>query len=121
MAAGPIPILFVAQIALGLLFSLRLWILWILRSRTPASAVSADRERLLGLAVIAFTLGLAADFYFMLDHGARSLSQIEPFVSFSLACAGIALALLGEGRGRIATAVACCGLALAWLPFILVP
>jgi len=117
MAAGLIVVFVVIQMALGLLFLI--W-LWIARVRSPKAAASDTREGLLSLAVISFTLGVAVDFYFMLAHSSSGPHpKFTPFVSFSLACIGVGLALLGKGKGRIVTVVACSGLAISWLPFIL--
>jgi hypothetical protein len=117
MAAGLMVVFVLVQMALGLLFLI--WV-WILRVRSPRGVTSDKREGLLWLGVISFTLGVPVDFYFMLAHGSSApYAKFTPLTSFSLACIGIVLALLGKGRGRIVTAVACCGLALSWLPFIL--
>ena len=116
MAAGLMAAFVITQMVLGLFFLI--W-LWSLRLRYTKAAASDRREALLRLAVISFTLGVAVDFYSMLGHIRPELHKLSPSVSFSLACIGIALSLLGKGKGRIVTAVACCGLAISWLPFIL--
>jgi uncharacterized membrane-anchored protein len=117
MAAGLMVVFVVIQMALGLLFLI--W-LWIIRARSARRAALDRREAFLWLAVVFFTLGVAVDFYFMLAHSS-SVAHVRflPFVSFSLACIGFVLALLGRGQGRILTAVASCLLAISWLPFIL--
>jgi protein-S-isoprenylcysteine O-methyltransferase Ste14 len=116
MAAGLILGFVIAQMAFGLLFLI--W-LWILRARVSKRTALDPREALLWLAVVSFTLGVVVDFYFMLAHSSMGPRAKLPAVSFSLGCVGVILALLGRGKGRILTAMASCGLALSWLPFIL--
>lgn len=117
MAAGLIVSVVIIQMALGLFFLL--W-LWIMRVRAAKRGSSDRREQLLWLAVTSFTLAVAFDFYFMLAGPSPAPPPKFPvFASFGLACLGILPALLGRGRGRIVTVVACCGLAVSWLPFIL--
>jgi len=107
----------IVQVSLALFFSV--W-LWIVRIRSAKRSLPDLREQLLWFAVISFTLGVILDFYFMFVHGnVGPLSKFSVLASFGLACVGILLALLGRGRGRIVTVVACCGLAVSWLPFIL--
>ena len=116
MAAGLILGFVIAQMAFGLLFLI--W-LWILRVRSAKRTALDGREALLWLAAVSFTLGVAVDFYFMLYTASLGPRAKLPALSFSLACMGVVLALLGRGKGRILTAIASCGLALSWLPFVL--
>ncbi len=109
MAAGLMVSFVIIQMALGSFFLL--W-LWIVRVRATKRGSSDSREQLLWFAVTSFTLAVAFDFYFMLAHPSFApLPKFPVFASFGLACVGILLALLGKGRGRIVTVVACCGLA----------
>ena len=116
MAAGLMVVFVIIQMAAGLLFLA--W-LWAVRVRSTKATKSDRRGGLLWLAVICFTLAVGVDFYFMLGHINLRCHKLLPVASFSLACMGAALSLFGKGKGRILTTVACCGLAISWLPFLL--
>jgi hypothetical protein len=117
MAAGLMLVFVIVQMMFGLLFLI--W-LWILRVRSLKATPADKREGLLRAAVICFTLGVAVFFYFLLAPGTSGPHSKAPaLATFFLGCAGFVLALMGKGKGRIVTAIACCGLAISWLPFIL--
>jgi hypothetical protein len=102
----------ILQITLMLVFLI--W-LWIVRAGSAKRGPADAREKLLWLAGIFFTLAVTAEFY----HMFASPTKFPVLASFTLACLGVVLALFGKGKGRIVTAIGCCGLALSWLPFIL--
>lgn len=110
MAEGIISAFARVQITFATLFLI--W-LWIVRARSALRAAQDKGDALLWLALASYTLGAAAVFYFW--H-APALHSPLILASFFLGCAGLVLALLGRGKGRLATAVACCGLAVSWLP-----
>lgn len=119
MEAGLLFLFVWAQIAFGLFF---LTWLWVLRWRSAEWGTSDKQERLLWLAAISYTFGVAVDFYFVFAPrlaGPGLLARAPGFVSFLLGCVGAILALLGRGKGRVVTGVACCLLAMSWMPFIL--
>jgi hypothetical protein len=117
MAPGLMVVFVLVQTAAGFVFLI--W-LWILRVRSTRPDAADSRERLLWLGVVCFTLAVGIDFYFMLGHGITPLvRKLSPPASFALACLGVALSLFGKGKGRIVTAIACCALAISWLPFVL--
>ena len=95
MAGGLMVVFVIIPMVFGLLFLVCIWTLRVRSSRAP----SPDRrEGLLWIAVISFTLGVGIDFYFMLGHISWELRKLLPPVSFSLACIGIALSLLGKEK-----------------------
>jgi hypothetical protein len=94
--------------------------LWAARAVSARRSPPDTREKLLWFAGISFTLAVVAEFYFMFAPSSPSPHTKFPVLaSFALACLGVVLALFGKGKGRIVTAIGCCGLALSWLPFIL--
>ena len=117
MAAGLMVVFVLAQMVLGLV--VLTW-LWIVISHSLQRGLNGTRGRMLLFAVMALTLGVAVDFYFMFSRNSLGAhAKLPEFTSFALACLAVVFALFGKGKGRIITAVASCGLAASWLPFIL--
>lgn len=118
MAVALMLVYFIVQMALWLFFLI--W-LWIVRVRGAKRSVLDKQEWLLWLAAISFTLGVAMGFYFNLAprDPLGPHAHLPVYASFCLGCIGVVLALLGKGRGRIVTGIACSGLAILWLPIIL--
>jgi hypothetical protein len=113
MVLGLLVILLLLQMALGVFFTI--W-LWILRFWKPVDRTRDKRERLLWIAVIAFTLAVTTDFWDLLAPGKWvPAGSTLPWLTFSLAFIGAVFALCGKGRGRIVTTVACFGLAISSL------
>jgi hypothetical protein len=117
MAAGLLVVFVMLQMAFGFLF---LTWAWILKIRGTRALDSNKREGLLWIAVISLTLAVGAEFYFLLGHNiGPHLRDLLLYASFSFACLGAILSLVGKGKGRVIMVIGCCGVAILWLPSIL--
>lgn len=117
MAVGLMVVFTLIPILLGLIVVVWLWVTMLSSLRQTPLGI---RGRTLTFAKVALTLSVLMDCYFMFGHTSSSdYAKLPVFGSLLLAIASAVLALLGEGRGRVLTFAASCGLALSWLPFVL--
>lgn len=95
------------------------WV-WVARVVWGKDQIAGRRVQVLLVAKAFVTCGAAIGLLCMLAPARLNLQiGAVAVVSLFVGCAALILALLGKGKGRIATAVASLELALSWLPFVL--
>ena len=92
-------------------------LIWIMKALSHMPQTPGKRTRILSIATVLATLGVAiwlSGWFIHIDQ-----LKLVASASFLMGCAGLVLALLGKGTGRVLTAIASFELALSCLPFVL--